>query len=136
MEPAPGIFGNTVSRPLLQRRPEGVMQRVLREIEVTEETDQRRKDTARFGPIDRVYAVADPTGRAFGDAVPVYCRNFATHGESKPARLKAKSCSSKLAVMIRDNTSAHQNRNELNGSWHRPPVGRARLERREQRRKM
>ena len=70
-EPAPGIFGNTVSRPLLQRRPEGVMQRVLREIEVTEETDQRRKDTARFGPIDRVYAVADPTGRAFGDAVPV-----------------------------------------------------------------
>ncbi len=51
-QPGARIRGNAVDGPLLERRAESVVQRLLREIEVTEEAHQRCEYAARFGTID------------------------------------------------------------------------------------
>ena len=48
-QPGPGILGNPVRRPTLHRRREGVLKRLLGQIEVAEETDQGGEDAAGFG---------------------------------------------------------------------------------------
>ena len=48
-EPCARIGRHPVARPLLERRPERVVQRLLGEIEVAEQANQRREDAARFG---------------------------------------------------------------------------------------
>ena len=51
-EPGARIRRHAVARPLLERRPESVVQRLLGEVEVAEQADQRREDAPRFGAID------------------------------------------------------------------------------------
>ena len=51
---ARGIGGHAIARPLLERRGEGVVQRLLGEIEVAEQADQGREDAARLGAVDSV----------------------------------------------------------------------------------
>ena len=46
-EPRPRIGRHAVARPLLQRRREGIVQRLLGEVEVAEQADQRGEDAAR-----------------------------------------------------------------------------------------
>ena len=53
-EPRARIVGHAVARPLLDRRREGVVQRLLGEVEVAEQADQRGEDAARLGAVDGV----------------------------------------------------------------------------------
>ena len=53
-EPGPRIGGHAVARPLLERGAEGVVQRLLGEVEVAEQADQRGEDAARLGAVDGV----------------------------------------------------------------------------------
>ena len=53
-----GLAGHAVPRPLLHGRGEGVVQRLLGEIEVAEEADERRENAAGLGSVDRVHRVA------------------------------------------------------------------------------
>lgn len=45
---------HSLHRPLLERRRERILQRLLGEIEIAEETDQRGEDAAGLGAIDRL----------------------------------------------------------------------------------
>jgi hypothetical protein len=51
-EPRARVRGHARLRPLLQRCRDGVVQRLLGEVEITEEADERREDAARLGPVD------------------------------------------------------------------------------------
>ena len=51
-EPCSGIGWHSVGRPPLDRRRERIVHRLLGEIEVAEETDQRGEDASRVGSID------------------------------------------------------------------------------------
>ena len=51
-EPGARIAGNAFVRPLLERRAEGVGERLLREVEVAKQAHQRGKHTPRFGAVD------------------------------------------------------------------------------------
>ena len=51
---ARGFVRDAVARPLLERRAESVVQRLLGEVEVAEQPDQRGEYAARFGAIDGV----------------------------------------------------------------------------------
>ncbi len=62
-QPRPRPFRNALPRPLLDRRGEGVVERLLGEVEVAEEADQRREHAARLGPVDGVHRLADPVRR-------------------------------------------------------------------------
>ena len=57
-EPGARIGGHAIARPLLQRRPERVVQRLFGEIEVAEQADQRGEDVAGVGAVDSVRRVA------------------------------------------------------------------------------
>src|SRR5882762_9511063 len=57
-EPRSGIGRHAVARPLLERGPERVVQRLLGAIEVAEQADQRGQDAARLGAVDRVHELA------------------------------------------------------------------------------
>jgi len=54
-ETSPRIGGHSSLGPLLQRRSEGGVQRVLCEVEVAEQADQGGEDAARVGAIDLVH---------------------------------------------------------------------------------
>ena len=54
-QPRARIGGHAVARPLLQRRPEGVVQRLLGDVEVAEQADQRREHTAGVGEVDGIH---------------------------------------------------------------------------------
>ena len=45
-EPRPGLLGDSFLRPALHRRREGVVERLLGEVEVAEEADQGGEDAA------------------------------------------------------------------------------------------
>ena len=53
-EPCPRVVGDSIERPLLERRAERVVQRFLGDIEIAEQADQRGENAARFGAIDRL----------------------------------------------------------------------------------
>jgi hypothetical protein len=55
-EPGARIGGHAVPRPLFERRPEGLVQRLLGEIEIAEKADERGEDAARLR--GRRFAVA------------------------------------------------------------------------------
>ena len=57
-EPRPGVRGHTVLRPTLDRRGEGVMQRLLGEVKVAEQADQGGENATRLGAVDGVYRVS------------------------------------------------------------------------------
>ena len=57
-EPRPGVGGHTVPRPTLDRRGEGVMQRLLGEVKVAEQADQGGENATRLGAVDGVYRVS------------------------------------------------------------------------------
>ncbi len=54
-EPRTRILRNSVARPLLQRCPEGVMQRLFRHIEIPEQANEGGEDMARMHAIDGIY---------------------------------------------------------------------------------
>ena len=62
-EPRARIRGDAVARPLLERRSESVVQRLLGEVEVAEQPDQRGEYAARFGTIDGVGHLTHVLGR-------------------------------------------------------------------------
>src|SRR6202521_3697899 len=51
-QPGPRILRHAIARPLLERRPERIVQRFFGQVEVAEEADQCRENAARFGAID------------------------------------------------------------------------------------
>src|SRR5439155_16731840 len=53
-EPGARIGRHALARPLLDRRGEGFVQRLLCEFEAAEQTDERGEDAARFSSVDRV----------------------------------------------------------------------------------
>ena len=65
-QPGSGLGRDPVPRPLLDGRREGVLQRLLGEVEVAEEADQRGKDAPRFGAVDGVDRRARLLGRVHG----------------------------------------------------------------------
>ena len=62
-QPGARIGGHAVARPLLERRGEGVVQRLLGAVEVAEQADQRREHAARLGAVDGVEPSPWPRGR-------------------------------------------------------------------------
>jgi hypothetical protein len=52
---APGIGRLTVARPLFERGPEGIVQRLLGKVEVAEQSNQCGKDSMRLGAVDRTH---------------------------------------------------------------------------------
>jgi hypothetical protein len=50
---------------LLQRRPEGIVQGLLGEVEVTEQPDQSGENAPRLGAVDRLHRFADSFDRFF-----------------------------------------------------------------------
>ena len=57
-EPRARIRGHAVARPALDGRGERVVQRLLGEVEVAEQADQRGEDAARLGAVDGVEHLA------------------------------------------------------------------------------
>ena len=62
-EPGAGVGGNAVAWPLLERRPESVVQRFLSRVEVAEQPDERSEHAARVGEIDGVHRFVHVIGR-------------------------------------------------------------------------
>ena len=60
---ARGFAGMPSHRPLLERGAKSVVQRLLGEIEVAKQADQRREYAARFGAVDGVNSLARVLGR-------------------------------------------------------------------------
>ena len=61
-QPGPRVGRHAVARPLLDRRGEGVVQRLLGEVEVAEQADERGEHAARFGAVDGVHLLAHRVG--------------------------------------------------------------------------
>ena len=59
-QPGSGIGRHAIPWPLLSRRGEGVVQRLLRDIEIAEQTNQGGEDTTRVGSIDSLHNVTEP----------------------------------------------------------------------------
>ena len=51
-EPSPWVGGHAIDRPALHRSGEGFLQRLLGEIEVAEEADERRQNAPGLGAVD------------------------------------------------------------------------------------
>ena len=66
-QPRARIGGHAVARPLLQRRPEGVVQRFLGDVEVAQQADQRGEHAARVGEVDGIHRLVHWIGRHHGD---------------------------------------------------------------------
>ena len=62
-QPCARIAGHTVTRPLIQRCPEGVLQGFLGFVEVAQEADQSGEYTARVGEVDGINRLVDGIGR-------------------------------------------------------------------------
>jgi hypothetical protein len=62
-QPRPGIGRDAVVRPLLERRAEGLVQRLLGEVEVAEQADQGGEDAARLGAVEGLHLCAHWFGR-------------------------------------------------------------------------
>ena len=69
-EPCARVGGLPVAGPSLGRRGERVVQRLLGEIEVAEQADQRGEHAARVGAVDRFDSLAHPVGRIVAHAPP------------------------------------------------------------------
>ena len=66
---APGLSGTPVDRPALQRRDVGVRDRLLGEVEVAEDADQRGDHPPVLLAEDAGDGVVGPIGVAAGDAI-------------------------------------------------------------------
>ena len=66
-EPGAGICGNAVARPLLERRPERVLQRFFGDVEVAQQADQRREHAPGMGDIDLIHRFVYGVDRGHGD---------------------------------------------------------------------
>ena len=62
---ARGFAGTPFSRPLLHRRHERVVQRLLGQIEIAEEADEGREHAARFRAVYRIDLVAHVSRNVF-----------------------------------------------------------------------
>jgi uncharacterized protein DUF6596 len=58
-EPCAEICGHTLFRPSLERSTEGIVQRVLGQLEVAEQTDQCGENPARLRTVNRVHTLAN-----------------------------------------------------------------------------
>jgi hypothetical protein len=63
-EPGAGVVRHPALGPLLQRRREGVVQRVLGEVEVAQQADQGGEDATRVGTVDLTHHLARDRGRS------------------------------------------------------------------------
>src|SRR5216683_1082425 len=70
-QPRSGIHRDAITRPLLHRRGEGIVQRLLGEVEVVEQTDKSREDATRVGAVDSAHNLARPLGGVFGHKLRV-----------------------------------------------------------------
>ena len=66
-QPRTRIGGDAVARPLLERRPERIVQRLFGQIEITEQPDQRREHATGVGEIDGVHRLVHWTCRRHRD---------------------------------------------------------------------
>ena len=66
-QPRARIGGHAVARPLLERRPEGVVQRFLGDVEVAQQADQRGQHAAGVGEIDGIHRLVHWIGRRHSD---------------------------------------------------------------------
>ena len=66
-QPRARIGGHAVARPLLQRGPEGVVQRFLGDVEVAQQADQRGEHATGVGEIDGIHRLVHWIGRRHGD---------------------------------------------------------------------
>jgi len=57
-QPGPGIPGNSVRRPVLHGRRERLLERLFRQIEVTQEANEGGEDSAGLGAKDFFYDIA------------------------------------------------------------------------------
>nr|QPG01998.1 hypothetical protein WM98B_00145 [Acinetobacter nosocomialis] len=76
-QPGARIGRHTLSRPLLERDTKGIVQRLLREIEVAEQANQRREQPARLGPVDHLQLLAHcpcRSGRRFRQGLVRFVR--------------------------------------------------------------
>ena len=62
-QPGARVGRHALARPLLDRRGERVVQRLLGEVEVAEQADQRGEDAARLGAVDRLDRLARAVDR-------------------------------------------------------------------------
>jgi hypothetical protein len=74
-QPCVGIARDAVRGPPLYRRGEGVVQRLLCQVEVAQQPDERGEHPARLGPIDRVHELPDLVRRVPGWWGPVLVRH-------------------------------------------------------------
>ena len=65
-QPRPRAGGNTVAWPALRRRGEGVLERLLGELEFAQQADERGQDPTRLLPIQGVDRRADVPGHVLG----------------------------------------------------------------------
>src|SRR5439155_884513 len=70
-QPGPGIHGDAIPRPSLQRRREGIVQRLLGEVEVAQQANEGGEHPARVGAVDGVYHLAGSIRRPFLRQWPV-----------------------------------------------------------------
>ena len=62
-EPRARVVRHAVARPLLQRRPEGVVQRLLGDVEVAQQANQRREHAPRVGGVNGIHRLSYVIGR-------------------------------------------------------------------------
>src|SRR5205085_5688242 len=62
-QPCARICRDAFTRPLLERRPEGIVHRLFGDIEITEKPDQGRKNAARMFDVDGVDRLVHRIGR-------------------------------------------------------------------------
>jgi len=84
-QPRPGGGRNPLLRPLLQRGREGLVQRVLREIEVAQQADQGGEDAAGLRAVDGVQGVLDGGGGVVGHRADIVGRWTHIMPEKNPA---------------------------------------------------
>src|SRR5262249_34668489 len=103
-EPRARIAGNALAGPLLEGGPECVMERLLGDVEVAEQTDERGEDAARFGQVDGVHRLVNVIGRGHGDRshhlhlVPATSQKLSTTEDTEDRRLTVAVCSSVSSV--------------------------------------
>jgi hypothetical protein len=65
-KPGPGIGRYAISRPLGHGYGEGVVERLLRQVEVTKEANQGCQDAARLGAVKGLYLRLQRSTEVFG----------------------------------------------------------------------
>src|SRR3954468_21675934 len=93
-EPRSRILRHPFARPLFERGPERIVQRLLGRIEIAEQTDQRRQHTPRLRDVDGVDGLVNGIGRGHRGRSSRKGRKAAIRPTRRPQRQLARSSSS------------------------------------------